>query len=94
MILEHVCTKVNLERASDYLAAFSRARPLVLRQQGCLSCRLLPKVGENGTFLLLIEWETKSAHTEGFRKSIEYAEWSELLHPFYTVFPAVDYYQI
>jgi len=52
----------------------------------------LPKVDAPGEFLLLIEWERKADHTEGFRKSPEYEEWSRLLHPFYEVFPTVEYY--
>lgn len=94
MILEHVRIRVEPERANEYLSAFARARPLVQGQSGCRSVRLLPKDGAVGEFLLLIEWESKAHHTEGFRKSPEYAEWSRLLHPFYTVFPTVEYYQI
>lgn len=92
MILEHVHISVSSAKVSAYLEAFKQARPQVQCQLGCLSCRLLPKVDAPGEFLLLIEWESKAHHTEGFRKSAEYAEWSRLLHPFYEVFPTVEYY--
>lgn len=94
MILEHVHISIPPGKTAAYLSAFVRARPLVLRQPGCHACRLLPKLGAQGEFLLLIEWETKKDHTEGFRKSVEYQEWSRLLHPFYNVFPTVEYYEM
>lgn len=92
MVLEHVQIRIDPARAEAYLAAFSEARPLVRGQDGCQSCRLLPSADEPGCFLLLIEWESKAHHTEGFRKSAEYQEWSRLLHPFYEVFPEVAYF--
>ena len=93
MILEHVHITITPERVADYLNAFEQARPQVQCQPGCRSCRLLPKLDAPGEFLLLIEWESKAHHTEGFRLSVEYAEWSRLLHPFYEVFPVVDYFE-
>ncbi len=92
MVLEHVHITVVPAKVAAYLKAFEQARPQVQCQPGCRSCRLLPKVDAPGEFLLLIEWERKADHTEGFRKSPEYEEWSRLLHPFYEVFPTVEYY--
>ncbi len=94
MILEHVYITINADRVDDYLKAFARARPLVQGQPGCHSCQLLPAVDEVGNFLLLIDRSSKEDHTEGFRKSTAYQEWSRLLHPFYDVFPEVKYFTI
>jgi heme-degrading monooxygenase HmoA len=94
MILEHVQITIASDRVAAYLKAFEEARPQVERQPGCHSCRLLPAVGDPGSFLLLIEWGSKEDHTEGFRKSADYKEWSRLLHPFYEVFPEVRYFTI
>lgn len=94
MILEHVHITIAPERMTAYLEAFKEARPRVQGQPGCHSCRLLPKVDAPGEFLLLIEWESREDHTEGFRRSAEYEEWSRLLHSFYEVFPTVEYYQL
>jgi len=94
MVLEHVHITVAADQMEAYLRAFAQARPLVQSQSGCHSCRLLPKLDAPGEFLLLIEWESKAHHTEGFRKSEVYAEWSRLLHPFYEVFPDVAYFEL
>ena len=45
------------------------------------------------TPILLVQWETLEAHTEGFRKSEKYCRWKELLHHFYDPFPIVEHYQ-
>jgi heme-degrading monooxygenase HmoA len=43
--------------------------------------------------LLLVEWETLEAHTEGFRNSEAYQEWRALLHHFYDPFPVVEHFE-
>ena len=94
MVLEHVLIEVPETEAAAYERAFALARPLVMAQPGCLSCRLLPRLDHHGHYLLLIEWTSREAHTEGFRRSPAYREWSALLHPFYRVFPTVKYYAL
>ncbi len=93
MILEHVLISIDPNRSAAYLIAFAEARPYVLNQPGCLSCRLLPKWKAPGEFLLLLEWKTRAHHTEGFRKSEAYREWSRILHPFYPKLPTVAYFE-
>lgn len=94
MILEHVLITVAVERAPAYEVAFAEARTIMLRQPGCGGCNLYPKLDRPGEYLLLVRWESKEDHTEGFRKGQDYLRWSALLHPFYDVFPTVDYYQL
>jgi len=94
MILEHAHITVAPARAAAYLMAFEQARPLVRCQSGSYACRLLPKLDAPGEFLLLMEWQRKEDHTEGFRQSPEYQEWSRLLHPFCEVFPLVAYFEM
>lgn len=92
MILEHVLITLQPGDKESYLRDFNVAKPLVEQQGGCRSCRLLPALDDENSLLLLIEWEKQSDHTEGFRKSEEYKEWSRLLHPYYVVFPEVRYF--
>ncbi|MEM9835350.1 MAG: antibiotic biosynthesis monooxygenase [Bacteroidota bacterium] len=92
MILEHVHIQLRPGERDAYLENFKVAKPLVRSQAGCISCELLPKLNAEHEFLLLIRWEKVSDHTEGFRQSAAYQQWSALLHPFYAEFPAVDYF--
>ncbi|NDJ92068.1 antibiotic biosynthesis monooxygenase [Mycolicibacter kumamotonensis] len=39
-----------------------------------------------------MQWETVEAHTEGFRKSPEFAQWRQLLHEFYESPPMIEHF--
>jgi heme-degrading monooxygenase HmoA len=45
-------------------------------------------------YILLVKWETLTDHTEGFRQSVGYQDWKQLLHHFYEPFPIVEHYQL
>lgn len=51
-----------------------------------------PCIETPGRYLLLVEWETLEAHTQGFRGSDRYLEWKRRLHHFYEPFPLVEHY--
>jgi heme-degrading monooxygenase HmoA len=94
MILESARLDVLPGQEEAFLAAFEQARPLISAQSGFVSLRLLRCLDEGGEsrFLLHVEWERLEDHTEGFRKSPEYATWRELLHHFYSPFPLVEHF--
>jgi heme-degrading monooxygenase HmoA len=48
---------------------------------------------DDGTYLLLVEWDALEDHTVGFRGSPEYQEWRRLLHHFYDPFPTVWHFE-
>lgn len=43
-------------------------------------------------YLLLVQWDSVEAHTEGFRKSPEFAQWRALLHEFYESPPVIEHF--
>ncbi|MFJ5882593.1 antibiotic biosynthesis monooxygenase family protein [Kitasatospora cineracea] len=94
MILESALLDVRPGQEQDFLAAFAEARPLIAAQPGFRSLELRRCLDEGRTsrFLLQVGWDTLEDHTEGFRRSPEYARWRELLHRFYDPFPTVEHY--
>ena len=94
MIMESALLDVRPGQEDSFLAAFTRARPLIACQRGFRSVQLRRCVdeGRGSRFLLLVEWETLEDHTEGFRGSAEYVQWRELLHHFYDPFPLVEHF--
>ncbi|MCC4908549.1 antibiotic biosynthesis monooxygenase [Microbacterium sp. cx-59] len=92
MILEHAILPVRAGAASDFEAAFAAARPLIAAQPGFRSLRLSRSVETPQHYLLLVEWDSVAAHTEGFRESAAYEEWKALLHHFYEPFPVVEHF--
>lgn len=92
MILEHALLPVIPGQEDDFLAAFTRARPIITRMPGCRTVRLARSIETPHLFVLLVEWETLTDHTVGFRGSPEYLQWKALLHQFYRPFPEVGHF--
>ncbi|CDK00136.1 conserved hypothetical protein [Microbacterium sp. C448] len=92
MILEHAILPVRSGSEPDFEAAFAKARPLVADQPGCRSVSLSRSIESPNLYLLLIEWDSVEAHTDGFRMSREYESWKTLLHHFYNPFPVVEHF--
>ncbi|MCU1414883.1 MAG: antibiotic biosynthesis monooxygenase [Microbacteriaceae bacterium] len=92
MILEHAILPVRAGSEAEFEGAFVRARPLISVQPGFRSLSLSRSSESPSEYLLLVEWDTVEAHTNGFRASPEYQQWKALLHPFYDPFPVVEHF--
>jgi heme-degrading monooxygenase HmoA len=92
MVLEVAILDVIPGLEDDFLKAFSAAQQIISRMAGYISHQLKSCVENGSRFILLVEWETLTDHTEGFRGSPEYQEWKRLLHHFYNPFPTVEHY--
>jgi heme-degrading monooxygenase HmoA len=92
MILEHAILPVHPGEEADFEAAFEQARLLISSQAGFRSLSLSRSIESPSHYLLLVEWESVEAHTDGFRSSNEYREWKQLLHHFYLPLPTVEHF--
>jgi heme-degrading monooxygenase HmoA len=93
MILEHAVLDLPSDRASEFEAAFAQAKNLIAASPGFETLRLERCIETPGRYLLLVEWQTIEAHTEGFRGSTAFAEWRRLLHHFYDPRPVVEHFE-
>ena len=92
MIIEHAILDVKPEDTQAYEAALREAVPFMAATTGFIRMEVRPCLEQAGRYLLRVEWETLSAHTEVFRGSENYKRWSGLLHKFYVPFPTVEHY--
>jgi heme-degrading monooxygenase HmoA len=92
MVLEVAILDVKQGLEDDFLNAFSKAQDIISKMSGYVSHQLKRCVENTSRFILLVEWEKVTDHTEGFRGSKEYQEWKSLLHHFYDPFPTVEHY--
>jgi heme-degrading monooxygenase HmoA/ribosomal protein S18 acetylase RimI-like enzyme len=92
LILEVAILNVRPEQRAEFEAAFARARRIIASAPGCLSHELHRCQEIEGRYVLLVRWDSVASHTEGFRKSADYAEWKRLLHHFYDPVPVVHHY--
>ncbi len=93
MILEVAVLNVIPGLEDDFLEAFSKAKGIISSMAGFISLQLKKCIEHNSQFILLVEWEKLTDHTEGFRQSKEYQQWKALLHHFYDPFPTVEHYE-
>ncbi|MHB8209322.1 antibiotic biosynthesis monooxygenase family protein [Mucilaginibacter sp.] len=93
MILEVAIINIIPDLEDDFLNAFSKAEPIISKIKGYISHQLKRCIENTSQFILLVEWETLTDHTVGFRESAEYQEWKSLLNHFYNTFPIVQHYE-
>lgn len=93
MIIEHAILDVRPGETSNFEAALADAKPLIAGSPGFRSLRVSRCVEQRSRYLLLVEWDTLEAHTEGFRGSPAYEQWRALLHHFYDPFPTVEHFE-
>ncbi|MDX8031440.1 antibiotic biosynthesis monooxygenase [Lentzea sp. BCCO 10_0856] len=93
MITEHALLDVLPDATDEFEWAFGEARELISASPGFRGLELLRCLETPSRYLLLVRWESVEAHTVGFRQGPSYAQWSALLHRFYSPFPTVEHYE-
>lgn len=93
VIVEHALLEVKRGEEPAFEEAFATAQHMIAASPGFRSLRLSRCIETPGRYLLLVEWDSVAAHTEGFRGSDAYQEWRRLLHHFYDPFPTVEHYE-
>ncbi len=94
MILEVAILNIKTGHSAAFEEAFKIAEKIISGMDGYISHQLQKCVEEQDKYILLVNWESLEAHTEGFRNSPAYEEWKRLLHHFYDPFPTVEHYTI
>lgn len=92
MILEVAILNVKTGQSADFEKAFSEAQQIISSMAGYISHQLQRSLETADQYILLVNWVTLEAHTEGFSASAAYQKWKKLLHHFYEPFPTVEHY--
>lgn len=93
MILEVAILQIKEGQSSAFEINFEKAQHIISSMQGCISHQLKKCIEHESKYILLVNWETIEDHENGFRKSVEYQKWKQLLHHFYEPFPKVEHYK-
>jgi heme-degrading monooxygenase HmoA len=93
VITEHALLPVIPGQEAEFIETMDRAKAIIAASPGFISLRVSRCLERPSAFLLLVEWETLEAHTEGFRNSDAYQEWRSMLHHFYDPFPVVEHFE-
>ena len=94
MILEVAILEVKPGQEDAFEADFSLAQSIIASMPGYISHQLQRCIEVSNRYILLVNWQALSDHTEGFRGSSEYEKWRKLLHHYYDPFPEVAHYEL
>jgi heme-degrading monooxygenase HmoA len=93
MVLELAVLDVRSGEADAFEAAFADAKAIIAASSGFGGLELRRCVETPNRYVLLVQWDSLEAHTEGFRGSEAFEEWRRLLHHFYEPMPLVEHYE-
>lgn len=82
MVLEIAEFTIRSGQEDEFTVAYGRAAHLIWDAPGCLSMRMTRGIESPSRFVLLVEWENVTDHTEGFRGTASFRTWREELGPF------------
>jgi heme-degrading monooxygenase HmoA len=94
VILEVVILDIKPELLSKYEPAFEQAQEIISGRKGYISHQLQKCLEKPNRYILLVNWQTLTDHTVGFRESAEFQEWRKILHHFYDPLPQVEHYEL
>ena len=93
MILEHADLRIAPGRNAEFEEAIHRGLSTVIaRADGFGSAKVVRGIESAERYVLMIEWNTLEAHTEGFRNSPLFAEWRAIVGPFFASPPVVEHF--
>lgn len=93
MILELAHITISKQKQEAFEDALGKAKEVLNQADGYVSHEFKRCMEEGSKYILLINWESLEAHTEGFRKSELFKEWRDLIGGFFVEPPQVYHYQ-
>ena len=92
MVLEVALIDVQPGREDDFAAAYAQARPILATTPGCRSVRMTRGIESPSRFVLLVEWDSVTAHQDNFRTSERFGQWRALIGPYFAAPPVVEHF--
>jgi quinol monooxygenase YgiN len=91
MVIERVELLIKPGQESAFEAAMVRGRALLASAADCHSVSFARGVENSEKFLLLLEWESLTAHTN-FTQTREFTLFREIAGPFFAARPAMEHF--
>ncbi|MBS0315036.1 MAG: antibiotic biosynthesis monooxygenase [Burkholderiales bacterium] len=95
MILEVADIRIVPGRQADFDAAIRRGvETVIAHAEGFCGYKVNRGVESPERYLLFIYWATLEAHTVGFRQSPLFAQWRDIVGPFFAEPPRVEHFEL
>jgi heme-degrading monooxygenase HmoA len=92
MVLERALIPIAVGQEGEFERSLIAAREVIAKAPGFRSIRVLRGIESPQVYLLLIEWDSLEAHTEGFRGSQRFDQWRALIGRYFDGTPLVEHY--
>ncbi len=93
MVTEIATVEIVSERVLEFEAAIEVAVETVLsKSPGFQDYELLKGIERPNVYTFLVHWDKLEDHTETFRKSDSFAQWREIIGPFFAHPPVVEHW--
>jgi heme-degrading monooxygenase HmoA len=92
MVLEIADFAVQPGTEEQFAEAVREGVKFVSDTPGFRGARLTRSAETPTRFVLLVEWDSIEAHTEGFRRSENYPRWRQLISPYFARDPQVEHF--
>jgi len=95
MILEHADITIAPGRNADFEEAIQRGIATVISTaRGFIDARVHQGVESPERYLLTIHWQTLENHTVDFREGPLFAQWRDIVGPFFAKPPVVEHFNL
>lgn len=94
MVIEIAEFIVHTDAAPGFPAAFAEASVHLAGAVGFRGAQLTNSIESPQRFVLMVQWDELTDHTEGFRGSPAFTQWRELVGPFFAQPPTVEHVEV
>lgn len=92
-MLEVAVIEVAPGAEDAFAAAYAQVRHEVAEAPGCRGVRMTRGVESPSRFVLLVEWDSVSAHEDNFRATDRFGRWRAAIGPHFAGPPQVAHYR-
>ena len=95
MILELADIRIQPGRQAEFDEAIRRGvETVVARSPGFIGYAVQKGIDSPDRYLLMIRWQSLEAHTVDFRGGPLFAQWRDIVGPFFAAPPAVEHFEL
>lgn len=91
MIVEIVELNIAAENSKKFEDGVNKALPLFKSAKGFLGLELIKSQERISLYRLIVRWETREDHVDGFQKSEAFGQWRALVGSYFAGPPIVDH---
>ena len=90
MVLE--VALIDVTDPDAFEAAYLGARSIIAETDGCQSVRMTRGIETANRFVLLVEWDSVTAHNANFRETDRFVSWRAAIGPYFANPPRVEHF--